>query len=217
MYTFRRSTTANVPSCVARKPKWIFHKYWRSFTTTWDLTSFAWASGSNGMASTDSSWRWYIQDNIDFNSCATTTAIYADQRLPGSCQFENTRGSSIGHEMDSGPAWKVRNLALTTMTGPAVRSFRKNMTAGVQYALNKCQSLGSGKQLILHGNPSAIARDSTFAECAAWVLYDSPGHSRRQFWHLRCQRWIHCLGTPLENPFKTKWRDGSVLQPNTVS
>ena len=58
----------------------------------------------------------------------------------------------------------LQNLALTSMTGPAVRSFRKNITADVQYARNKCESVGSGKQLILHGNPSAIARDSTFAE-----------------------------------------------------
>ena len=33
------------------------------------------------------------------------------------------------------------------------------MTADVQHAINKCESLGSGKQLILHGNPSAIAKD----------------------------------------------------------
>ena len=54
---------------------------------------------------------------------------------------------------------KLQNRALATMTGPAVRSFPKNMTADVQYALNKCESLGSGKQLILHGNPQAIAKD----------------------------------------------------------
>ena len=33
------------------------------------------------------------------------------------------------------------------------------MAADVQYALKKCESLGSGKQLILQGNPSSIARD----------------------------------------------------------
>ena len=54
---------------------------------------------------------------------------------------------------------KLQSLALATMTGPAVRSFPKDMTAHVQHALKKCESLGSGKQLILHGNPSAIARD----------------------------------------------------------
>ena len=54
---------------------------------------------------------------------------------------------------------KLQNLALATMTGPAVRTFPKDMTADVQYALDKCESLGSWKQLILHGNPSALAED----------------------------------------------------------
>ena len=54
---------------------------------------------------------------------------------------------------------KLQSLALATRTGPAVRSFPKNMTAGVQYGLNKCDSLGSGKQLIIHGYPSAMAQD----------------------------------------------------------
>ena len=54
---------------------------------------------------------------------------------------------------------KHQNLALGTMTGPALSSSPKNMTVDVQYALNKFESLGSGKQLILHENPSAIAKD----------------------------------------------------------
>ena len=49
--------------------------------------------------------------------------------------------------------------ALATVTGPAMSSLPKNMTADVRYAINKCESLGSGKQLILHGHPSAIAQD----------------------------------------------------------
>ena len=61
---------------------------------------------------------------------------------------------------DRPEALKLQNLALATLTGPAVRSFPKNMTSDVQYALNKCESLGSGKQLTpLHGNPQAIAKD----------------------------------------------------------
>ena len=54
---------------------------------------------------------------------------------------------------------KVQNLALATKTGPAMSSSPKHMKADVQLAINKCESLGSGKQLILHGNPSAIAKD----------------------------------------------------------
>ena len=54
---------------------------------------------------------------------------------------------------------KLQNLAVATMTGPAVRSFPENMNADIQHAMNKFEFLGSGKQLILHGNPKAIARD----------------------------------------------------------
>ena len=54
---------------------------------------------------------------------------------------------------------KLQNLALATMAGPAMSNLPKNTTADVQYASNKCESLASGKQLILHGNPSAIAKD----------------------------------------------------------
>ena len=43
------------------------------------------------------------------------------------------------------------------MIGPAMSSLPKNMTADVQYAIDKYESLGSGKQWILHKNPSAIA------------------------------------------------------------
>ena len=64
-------------------------------------------------------------------------------------------------------------------------SLPEHTKADVQYAINKCESLGSGKQLILHGNPSAIAQVFSphmavlrrhFSECALPMLYDSPGH-----------------------------------------
>ena len=54
---------------------------------------------------------------------------------------------------------KLQNLAFADMTGLVVRSQPKNITADVQYAVNKRESLGSGKQLIRQGNPSAIAKD----------------------------------------------------------
>ena len=47
-----------------------------------------------------------------------------------SCKFEHTKGSNIGLELDQ---------------------------KDVQHALNTCELMGSGKQLILHGNPSALA------------------------------------------------------------
>ena len=87
--------------------KWILSQFWRSFTTTGVCTDLAWASGSNGMASSFCSWRLFFEGRHDYNSNATVLAMCADQSLPGSCQFEHTRGSSIGHELDQGPTWMV--------------------------------------------------------------------------------------------------------------
>ena len=61
---------------------------------------------------------------------------------------------------------KLGNLALATITDPALRSYPKNTTADVQHALKTGESLGSGKQWILHGNPLAIARDF-FTACVS--------------------------------------------------
>ena len=54
---------------------------------------------------------------------------------------------------------KLLNPALATTTGRVFSSLPRNPTAHVHYAINKCESLGSGKQLILHGDPSASARE----------------------------------------------------------
>ena len=68
---------------------------------------------------------------------------------------------SIQEEAALATSWikgfTLQNLALATMTGQAVRS-QSNITADVKHAINKCEALGSGKQSIIHGNPSAIAR-----------------------------------------------------------
>ena len=53
---------------------------------------------------------------------------------------------------------ELQNLALATRTGPAACSQPKKI-ADVPYAINKCESSGSGRHLILHGNPSAIKQD----------------------------------------------------------
>ena len=53
---------------------------------------------------------------------------------------------------------KLQNLALATMAGPVCSSSPRNLTADVQYNLNKCESLGPEQQFILHWNPSALAR-----------------------------------------------------------
>ena len=74
-------------------------------------------------------------------------------------RFRHEAGVTTNWIKDRPELLKLQNLAFASVTGPAMSSFPKNMTADLQYAINKCESLISGKQLILHGNPSAIARD----------------------------------------------------------
>ena len=82
-----------------------FSKFGRSCTTTWVCTDLAWASGSNGMASSFSSWRIYIEGKKWFQF--KRHSIGADQWLLGSFKSKYQRGSSIGHELDQGPTWRV--------------------------------------------------------------------------------------------------------------
>ena len=109
----------------------------------------------------------------------------------------------------------LQNLALATMTGPAMSSLPKNRTGDVQYAIDKCESVGSGKQLILRKNPSAIAQD----------FFNAIGSPSTSFFFLpnvQFQCYMILEGTlggnfeilaasgestaPLENPFKTNCR-----------
>ena len=64
---------------------------------------------------------------------------------------------------------------------------------------NNCSFTGIHLQLQgLFFTEYVSSSTSFFAEYAVWVLYDTTRHSRRQLWHLCCQRWIHRLGTILE-------------------
>ena len=144
-----------------KKPKWIFHIFGillcplelvpasreRVVPTEWQVRT--------------------VPGDCIFN--AKVISIQAPQYRQCSLisDFQDLACLSIREEAALATIWikdrpevlKLQNLALATMTDPAVRSFPKNMTADVQCALDKCESLGSGKQLILHGNPSAIAKD----------------------------------------------------------
>ena len=63
---------------------------------------------------------------------------------------------------------KLQNLTLASRTGRSTGSLSNNLTLDVHYAINRCESLGSGRQLILHGNPSAMARDCSHI----WQSFD---------------------------------------------
>ena len=105
------------------------------------------------------------------------------------------------------------------MTGTAMSSLPKNMTTAFQQAINKCESLSSGKQLILHGNPSGIFpriwqsfdvisdRLFTFsAVCHFKAPLVEMSTSLRPAANL-------LLGYSSGNPFETKCREGLSCSP----
>ena len=176
-----------------KKPKWIFHNCCNRFGPL-ELVP----ASRERVVPTE----WQVRTILgDCRSKAKVISIQAPQYRQHALisGFLHLANLSIREEAALATNWikdrpeglKLQNLALATMTRPAVRSQPKNMTAEVQYAINKCESSGLGKQLILHGNPSAIAKDflpaygspstSFFAVYALPVLHDSPGYPRWQF------------------------------------
>ena len=123
----------------------------------------------------------FFQGKGHFNSSAAVSARCVDERPPGPCQFGHMKGSSTGHVLDQGPTKSVKasEPCIGHHDRPNGEQNTKNMTTDVQYAINKCDSLGSGKHLILHGIPSATAKD----------LSPHMAVFRRHFWpnmHFQC-------------------------------
>ena len=136
-----------------------FSKFGRSCTTTWVCTDLAWASGSNGMASSFSSWRIISKAKSDFNSSATVSALISDFLDLSKVSIREEAALATNWIKDRREGLKLQSPLLATITGPSWRSYPENTTADVQHALDKCESLVSWKQLILHGNQSAIVQD----------------------------------------------------------
>ena len=80
---------------------------------------------------------------------------------------------------------KLQNLTLATKTDRSTGNVPKKLTADVHYAINKCESLGRGKQLILHGINRRLQQhflciwqsfEVIFTECAFPVLCVTSRH-----------------------------------------
>ena len=95
----------------------------------------------------------------DLNSSATVSAICAVSDFLDLAKLIKSEGEKLATNWikDRPKGLKLQNLVLATITGPALCSYPSNTTADVHNALENCDSLGSEKQLILHGTPSAIA------------------------------------------------------------
>ena len=120
---------------------------------------------------------WFLFEQI-LGDCISKTRVIT-VRAPQYRQhalmsdFLDLANLSLQEEAASATNWiddrpeglTLQNLALATIAGPVMSNSPKILTANVQHAINKSESLGSWKQLILHGNPSAITRN--FSPCMA--------------------------------------------------
>ena len=113
------------------------------------------------MASPHSPWRLHIESKSDSSSCTSVSAIALISDFLDLAHLSIQEGAALATNWikDRPKGLKLQNLALATMTVPVLSSLPRNLTADVQYAINNCESSGPGQQLILHGNPSAPAKD----------------------------------------------------------
>ena len=125
-------------------------------------------------------------------------------------KVQHTRGSNNGQKLDQGLTWRIED------SKPCVGHYDKPSDEQFTEEYD-CRCSVCHKQMRVIGNKEpidplrefisncsgffphmAVLRRHFFAEYGIWVLYDSPRHPRRQFWHLCGQRWIHCLGAPIQ-------------------
>ena len=141
------------------------------------------------MASPHSPWRLHIESKSDSSSSTSVSAIalISDFLDLAHLSIQEEAALATNWIKDRPKGLKLQNLALASMTVPVLSSLPQNLTADVQYAINNCESLGPGQQLIFHGNPSAFAKD--FSPMAVFrrhflpnvhcqVLHVASGHPR---------------------------------------
>ena len=177
---FRKSTSANGPSCVAKKTSGCF--------TSLAIFCVHWRYCQPRVS------EWFLQNGkyAQFLQIAYQEQnSYQLKRLSVGTMRQSATSWTLPWIKDQPEGSRLQNLALATRTGGVSSSLPRNLTADVHYALNKRESLGSRRQLILHGNLSAIARDFSscmavlrrhfFAESAFPVLCVASGHPRLRF------------------------------------
>ena len=183
-----------------KKPKWIFHNF-GNLLRPLELVP----ASHERVVPTE----WQVRTVLgDCKSRAKVIPIQAPQYRQHALisDFLDLAHLSIREEAALATNWikdrteglKLQNLALAAMTGPVLSSLQRNLTADVQYAIDKCESLGSGRQLILHGNSSVLAKDFSphmavlrrhllpNVHCQCCMLLQ--GTLGGNFGHLCCQR-----------------------------
>ena len=162
-----------------RKPKWIFHNL-GNLLRPLELIP---ASRERAVST-----EWQVRTEAHEHR---QYVLISDFLYLADLSTDEEAASAKNWIKDRPEGLKLQNLALATKTGRSTGSLLENLTADVHYATNTCESLGSGKQMILHGNPSATATGffavfgspstSLFAECALPVLCVTSGHPRLRF------------------------------------
>ena len=154
------------------------------------------------MSSPISPWRLHIQSRSDYNSSATVSAICADQRLLELCQVEHTRGSSIGHDFDQGPACR-RCTARHSQV----------QVIGLRETIDPSrESIGNCKRFF-----SACGRSSTsfFAERALPLLYVASRHLGESFDICAASGETNAWVLFRKNPLKNYLMHGQALQDSS--
>ena len=196
VHYLQKNTTANGLSCVARTPSGFFHNF-GILLRPLELVP----SSREHVVPME----WQVRSVLgDCVSKAKMISIQAPQcrQYALISDFLDLASLNIQEEAALATNWikdcpeglKLENIALANMTGPLVRSQPKNLTANVQFAVNKCKSLGSGKPI----DPSresigncnrlfvAYGRSSTsfLTEYVLPVLFVASRHPRWKFRHL---------------------------------
>ena len=150
--TFRKSTTANEHPCEARNLSGFFHNFGNVLRPL-ELVP----ASCERVVPTERQVRAVLGDCMSRAKVIPTQAPQCRQYAHPSIREEAALATNWIKDRPEG--LKLQNLALATMTRPASSSFPKFLTADIQYIIYKCESLGSGQQLILHGNPSVLGQD----------------------------------------------------------
>ena len=180
----------------------------QSFASTGVSTSLARASGSNRIASTHSSWRLRIKSKSDSSTQHRQYLLISDFLDLANLGIQEEAALATNWIKDRPEGWTLRwrpgradlkaVYCKTQLQTSTTQSTNANLWLMETIDPSR-QSIGNCKGFFPH---VAVLRRHFVAECALPVLYVTSRHPRSRFWHLCGQRWIPCLGAPLENPFK---------------
>ena len=96
------------------------------------------------MAGPGNPWIKSVKSESDYSSSASVSTVCVDQWLPAHLSIQEEATFVTNWIKDRPEGLKLQNLVLATMTGQVLSSLPRNLTADVQYAIDKCESLGPG-------------------------------------------------------------------------